>query len=237
MLVLKGLPEGDHFEEEMLQHNEIPGVLRMETVRVAGEKQRRYRTDGCCSLAESLRGQKLSGEEFRMLMSSLFSGIAQGRKYLLREESFVLTPECVFVRNDTGDTELVYCPEYECPLAEQLRRLSDWLLEYLDAQDAEAVYNGYAFHVMSHETGNPMQRMVSVFCGVAVPGLPSPEGMQREVSADVQAICTAVEENSSGNYPNGDVIARGSGRITWGSFLAGLSVVTCLIAAVLWAMR
>ena len=66
----------------------------------------------------------------------IFACVAEGKKYLLREESYVLNPDCIFVRNDTGTPELVYCPEYEKPISTQLQMLSDWFLNYINSADA-----------------------------------------------------------------------------------------------------
>jgi len=242
LLVLHHLPEGDYFEEEMLAHNGVPGILSMRTLRVSGEKQRRYRIDGCCSLSESLLGRKLSGEDFRVLMSSLFRRVVAGKQYLLREESFVLVPEFVFVRVDTGETELVYCPEYEQSLTDQMRKLSDWLLEYLDSADAQAVYNGYAFHVLSHESGGNMQRILTVFGGGSVPGLPeSPssrknEGAARGARAPAEAsdIPEAVVVTRESVIPLGESVGH---RHRLRAFLGGVSVLLGMLGALVWAMR
>ena len=233
-LVLHQLPEGESFEEEMLAHNEIPGIAGMRTMILAGEKMRQYRIDGCRSLRESLLGQKLSGEEFRRLMSLLFYRIAEGRRYLLREESFVLRPDCLFLSQQSGEPVLVYCPEYEKPLPDQMRELSDWLLGYLDAQDAQAVYSGYAFHVLSHESGSNMQRMLTAVSGSDVPGLPSRE-MSGSVPyagepAAVLDCATASDAAAAGE-------SGGTFRRKWMSFFGGLTVIIGMLTALAWAMR
>ena len=158
--VVHNVPEETCFEEDMLFQNPIPGILMMETLRISDEKMHRYNINGCRTLRESLCGRKLSGEEFRKLMSGIFTGIREGREYLLREDSFLLNPDTIFVRTDTGEPMLVYCPEAENNLNEQIRILSDWILEFLDVSDAQAIYGGYAFHVMSHEGGSSMQKLL-----------------------------------------------------------------------------
>ena len=236
LLVLHHIPEGDSFEEEMLAHNEIPGMLRMKTLYLNGEKLRQYRVDGCSSLHESLTGQKLSGEDFRRLMSRLFQRIAEGRRYLLREESFVLHPDCLFVRNDTGEPELVYCPEYEKPLTDQVRLLSDILLQYIDVRDSLAVYSGFAFHVLSHENGSTMQRMLTAVSGGPVPGLPefggTPDGAGTVLAGEAEII-------ANGGIYDAAATPRKSSRIRRGirSFLGGLTVILGMLMALAWAMH
>ncbi len=236
LFVLHHLPEGDSFEEEMLAHNEIPGILRMKTLYLKGEKLRRYFVDGCSSLQESLAGQKLSGESFRRLMTRLFQRISEGRRYLLREESFVLQPDCLFIRNDTGEPELVYCPEYERPLPDQMRALSDWLLGYLDAQDAQAVYSGYAFHVLSHENGSSMHRMLTAVTGGPVPGLPDRAGMSDGTGTVLAGGAEVIATPGTGETEN--VQSRRS-RFRRGmrSFLGGLTVILGMLVALAWAMQ
>lgn len=250
-LVVRDLPEEETFEEDMIAHNVIPGILPMITTRLDGTKQRRYLIDGCCSLRESLLGQKLSGQEFRNLMNQLFARIAEGRRYLLREESFVVRPDTIFVRLDTGEPELIYCPEYECPLPDQMRSLSDWLLEYLDAGDAEAVYSGYAFHVMSHEEGNTMQRMIGMLSGEESPGdvLRIPQYQVAEESRDMRGGDNARYRSPDvRNTVSAGVIAAddlGSSVTAAGpqkkkglrgffSFLSGLSVFCGFVGILVW---
>lgn len=233
-MVFRGLPEWDMFEEEMIGNNVIPGILPMQTVCVGTRKVRRYRVDGCVSLPEYLLGQKLSGTEFRRILSALFAGIAESRKYLLREESFVLQPACIFLRTDTGTVELIYCPEYEKPLAGQMRELSDWLLGYLDPQDAQAVYSGYAFHVMSHEEGNTVQRMLTAVAGE--PGGDSGQMPVRtyQLPGEVPEYVMAPEPEEPAYTSSGNSKKRGLRGLF--SFLSGISVIFLLLSALAWAM-
>ena len=230
-LVLRDIPDENPFEEEMLGHNTVPGVLPMQTVRAGEGKLRRYAVDGCASLAESFLGQKISGTEFRRILASLFTGIAESKKYLLREESFVLQPDCIFLRIDTGEVELVYCPEYEKPLTIQMRLLSDWLLGYLDPQDAQAVYSGYAFHVMSHEEGNTMQRMLTAVA--REPEEPSPAPVYGLPGEEPGYVVTSVAEE--GSYSSVQR-PRKKGLRGLLSFFSGISVLIVLGCALMWMM-
>lgn len=232
-LVFRDLPDGNLFEEEMIGHNVIPGILGMQTLRVGRGKIRRYPTDGCTSLSECLLGRKLSGVELRRILSSLFARIAESKNYLLREESFVLRSDCIFLRNDTGDVELVYCPEYECPLPIQLRGLSDWLLAYLDPQDAQAVYSGYAFHVMSHEEGSTIQKMLAAV--VREPERPA-------ITTTAYQLPEETAEYHVSNVAESGEYADVAGRKKRGgikgifSFFSGISVLLILLGALAWAM-
>ncbi|MBP5354361.1 MAG: hypothetical protein J6Y67_04400 [Lachnospiraceae bacterium] len=230
-LMFRDLPEGNPFEEEMLGHNIIPGVLPMQTVRVGEGKMRRYAVDGCASLAESFQGQKISGAELRRILASLFAGVAESKKFLLREECFVLRPDCIFLRKDTGETELVYCPEYEKPLTMQLRALSDWLIGRIDSQDSQAVLSGYAFHVMSHEEGSTMQRMLTAV--VREPERVQPSPVYQLPGDESGYVVAAVAEEGVYETPRN---TRKKGFRGLLSFFSGISVLFVLACALMWAM-
>ncbi len=244
--VVHNVPDETCFEEDMLFQNPVPGILMMETLRISDEKLHRYNINGCSSLRESLCGRKLSGEEFRMLMSGIFTGIREGREYLLQEDSFLLNPDTIFVRNDTGEPMLVYCPEAENNLNEQIRILSDWILEFLDVTDAQAIYGGYAFHVMSHEGGSSMQKLLGTLAeepGEAscfpVRELPPTGDCTEPVTSDEYEV---YDRRKAGNgnrspYREKDASCQGEKqlRIPASVWLAS-AVILCLVIAVFRAM-
>ena len=148
--VLSHVPEEETFEEEMLLYNRIPGVLPMESGRLSEDKYHRYPVSGMVSLRKHLLGKRLTGEQFENLFTQMFATIKNAKEYLLREEGFLITPDSIYVNEKEEKVFLCYFPEYRCPLAEQMKSLSTWLLSFLDAADEKAVYNGYAFHVLCH---------------------------------------------------------------------------------------
>lgn len=156
-LVLNDVPAEDAFEEEMLLYNAVPGLLTMESGRLNGKKYHRYRIEGMKNLERVMQGRQISGEEFESLFSRIFAIIRGAREYLLREDGFMVSPETIYIKEKTQEVYLCYFPEYHCPLIEQMRALSTWLLSFLDAEDEKAVYNGYAFHVLCHGDGCTFQ--------------------------------------------------------------------------------
>ncbi len=138
------------FEEEMLLQNEIAGFLPLGSLWRGGRKEFQYDITGLVSLSKEFQGRKVSGEEYRRLFAGIFESIAKGKKYLLQEDDFWLSPEVIFVDREAGTVHLCYVPGLQWSMGEQMRSLSDWLLDFVDAQDREAVYCGYAFHVLAH---------------------------------------------------------------------------------------
>lgn len=161
-LLLTQIPDEETFEEEMLLYNAIPGLLPMETGKLSGVKYHRYRVSHMVSLSKSLPGKRLSGVQFEQLFASVFGKIRRAKEYMLREDGFLILPETLYADEATGEIGLCYCPEYHCPLVEQMKNLSDWLLTYLDPADEKAVYNGYAFHVLCHGDNCSFQSIAQV---------------------------------------------------------------------------
>lgn len=149
-LLLSDVPEEETFEEEMLLHNMIPGLLPMETGRLSGVKYHRYRIGGMKNLLRYLEGKKISGEQFELFFSRIFGEIRVAREYMLREDGFLIQPDTIYIDEATEEIGLCYYPEFHCPLVNQMRELSGWFLQHINPADERSVFNGYAFHVLCH---------------------------------------------------------------------------------------
>lgn len=149
-LYINNVPEEESFEEEMLLYNAIPGLLKMETGWMSGAKYHRYRISGMLCLTKYLAGKKISGAQFETIIMGVFAEIREAKEYLLREDGFWISPESIYLNEQTKEIFLCYYPEMHYPLIEQMRSLSSWMLSFLDPNDERAVYNGYAFHVLCH---------------------------------------------------------------------------------------
>ncbi len=140
----------DSFEEEMIRNNVIPGLLRLESCWMEGLKEYRYCIDDRHTLERELQGRRISGIEYQRLFESIFEAIGEARRFLLSEDGFLLAKDSIYLHNETGAVELCYLPGHQYPLVEQLRELSEWMLDFIDTNDEQAVYCGYAFHVLCH---------------------------------------------------------------------------------------
>lgn len=150
-LMIEGVPEEQAFEEEMLLHNVIEGILPMETGWRSGVKFHRYCCTGMINLEQYLQGKTISGEQFETLFTGVFALIRKSKEYFLREDGFFISPESLYISQTDGKPKLCYLPEYHKPLIEQMKELSTWFLGRLDVSDTSAVFDGYAFHVLCHK--------------------------------------------------------------------------------------
>ncbi len=149
--LIESIPEEQTFEEEMLLHNSIDGLLPMETGWHSGMKFHRYQCTGMMNLSRFLQGKEVSGEQFETLFTEVFERIRRAKEFFLREDGFYITPESIYIHPADRKPYLCYLPEYHKPLVDQMKELSTWFLSRIDVNDSTAVYDGYAFHVLCHK--------------------------------------------------------------------------------------
>ncbi len=162
-----GCPGG--YEEQMLRHNRPDGLLPMEIFVWGGKKQYRYEVTGCKNLTEIMAGKKVTGEMMQALFSEMFSCVMKGKRYLLLEDNYCIAPESIFFRESDQKLFLCYVPGFQKPLLQQMQRLSEWILEHLDVQDSQAVYQGYAMHMLCREGKTSFQELLNLFVTAAPP--------------------------------------------------------------------
>ncbi len=243
-LVVEGKKRRDTFEEEMLLQNQISGLLPMETRWKDGAKEYRYCITGCRCLEEELKGRKISGEEYQRLFSEIFECMSRGKKYLLQEDSFLLSKDSIFIHEGTGVVEICYVPDYEKALVTQFRELSEWLLDYVDTNDKQAVYCGYAFHVVAHSDACSFRGLEEVLQNE----IEEDDEVQRtlhekncvqvsESWVDAEPIIDETTEYATTEVQKaGEKAKRGQRREIW-SMLKGIALVLILVAVVFWAMN
>lgn len=243
-LVVEGRMGEEAFEEEMLLQNRISGLLPMETQWKDGAKVHRYCITGCRCIREELKGRKIAGEEYQRLFSEIFDCISRGKKYLLQEDSFWLSKESIFLHKETGVVEVCYVPEYQKSLVTQLRELSEWLLDYVDTNDKQAVYCGYAFHVLAHSDVCSFRGLTEVLQnGIeAEASESSPRILSYGEESDVHEakpwVETEVIEAAHASHATGirEKTKKSRWKEVW-SAIKGILFVMILVAVVFWAMN
>jgi hypothetical protein len=89
-----------------------------------------FRREGYGSLAKLAEGRKISAEEVFRLVTGLFRGILEGEQFFIPGESYLLTPEVIYVREDFRSVRLVFWPDGRERTPEtKLAALLDWLGE------------------------------------------------------------------------------------------------------------
>lgn len=117
----------------MLEHNRIPGLLNLSVERMDADVTLLYAISGKRMLSQELRGVRLNMQHVYQMLIRVATILKEARAYLLREESFVLHSDMMFVGESWNDLYLLYLPVRE--LEEQRsaqEQLKETLLEWLD---------------------------------------------------------------------------------------------------------
>lgn len=229
----------DSFEEEMIRSNAIPGLLRLESCWVEGIKEYRYCVDDRHTLERELQGRRISGVEYQRLFESIFGAITEAKRFLLSEEGFLLAKDSIYLHNETGAVELCYLPGHQYPLVEQLRELSEWMLDYIDTEDEQAVYSGYAVHVLCHGEACSFRGLQDILLrGKALEGAVVAEVIGAEEITTNEAFCeigVRVEEENIGE----EVFCEKEygGRKAWWNAARGFLIAVVIAGLVFVALR
>jgi len=161
--VMEGGANLMNYEEQMLLHNRLDGLLSMEVHLHNGEKRYRYDITDCESLEEHLDGKKISGGLIQQLFETISRVITEAKGYTLTEEGFLLAPELIWIHRGTGSIFLCYHPETRTDFREQMRLLSSWILERVDSSDDAGVFSGYSIYVLSRDDNLKFSSICEVF--------------------------------------------------------------------------
>lgn len=204
------------YEEQMLKHNLPQGLLPMEVLIRTGKRRYRYCVTGYQSLDEVAGMVRLSGQMIEFLFREMFSIVEEGKRYLLQEENYCIMPESIFLNTTERKVLLCYLPGYRIPLNEQLKKLSEWILEYLDAEDSLAVYRGYGIHVLCKEERTSIAELLHLFRSDDEPGCEKTDEVnaaERErFHAEIGERADLCEPDAEGSRGCSEKIKRSKGR-------------------------
>lgn len=138
----------ESFEEKMIQQNPGGGRLDFSRQQECGEDYYCYKVTGKKALNSIYAAFPIREHQVRTILTQLFDTLEDGKEYLLSEEDFILSPNCIFATLPQMNLEFCYAPGYGIPLKRQLEGLFEYLLNRVDYEDKPAVnllYDCYMF--------------------------------------------------------------------------------------------
>ncbi|WP_312372666.1 DUF6382 domain-containing protein [Lachnoclostridium sp.] len=149
------------FQEKMLEHNKIEGILPFQIHSIDNHKQFHYEVTGYQVISSISEKVPLRLSQVTMLLKSLLAVLKEAKSYLLDTGDFVLLPEYTFIHLPDYKLGLCYYPGYEVPLKEQLVTFLEFLMGCVDYQDKEAVLFVYSLYMKSKEDNITIQELKS----------------------------------------------------------------------------
>ena len=157
ILIRFNAPENDlraksDFREKMLIHNHIEGMLGLKIYNINNEKTYEYDTSGLGTLETLCEHQQISKDKVKEIFKGIFEAIIDGKKFLLEEKGFILSPEFIFL-DAANRPSIAYCPGYGKKISEQIGNLAEYLMNRIDYHDKDAVLITYTIYMKSREDG------------------------------------------------------------------------------------
>ncbi len=131
------------WEEQMIAHVTVDGILFAKQVLENEQKQMWYDITGKQTLQQYLEGQELDYEMLAALLTGIYKAVEMLEGLLLRADGILLQPEAVLVDYRTKEIYFCYYPGTETALQDAFSSLMESLLPRLNHEDERAVKLAY----------------------------------------------------------------------------------------------
>ena len=176
-LIVHGQQEADYMVQ-MLDGNKIKGFLDMEVREIDNQREYYYDITGKENVSQKTAREKWKYDEVVKLIAGILETVGKAREYMLSEEHFLLEPEYIYRKIDSGEAFLCYAWSQSKNINEQFTQLFSYFLNAVDYEDELAVQLVYKFYDVSREEQCTLQRLWSVF------EIVSPEVPKRYMEAE-----------------------------------------------------
>ena len=134
------------FEQNMLEQNQIDGVLHFQVRKKDTDIRFFYEITSKQPLFRLLEGQSVQAGQIRTLVRGIAYALEHMEQYLLSENCVLLTPEYLYVEPESLKVWLCLVPGLERDFPEDYSRLLEYLLGKVDHKDKESVVLAYGLY-------------------------------------------------------------------------------------------
>lgn len=141
-MVLSGEDQTMDYQIQMLEKNEIPGLLPFHIEQVDRKLQYCYEVSGKNQMIKWLEENKLSFNQVKTVIDTLVNTIKSLDSYLLSDQCLMLEEEYIYMDEETWEIYFCYYPPNDNK--DGLRSLLQLILKKIDHKDPEAVFLAYS---------------------------------------------------------------------------------------------
>lgn len=127
------------YEERTIGENHIPGLLKMRTESIDGQKYYKYDISDLKPFRGYCRMMRFGQQEVKKLLLEILSSIVRFEDYLLDADHLLLDPEFLYAAPDGRKIEMAYVPFYREDFRVQLRRLLEFIMIQVGSSEHDAV--------------------------------------------------------------------------------------------------
>jgi len=143
-LVLAAKQREEKMADHMLLQNEIKGLLPIKMEQINGCKEYYYDISSKHSLGSVVKKGTLNAKKIRFLIESIGKLLEQFHEYMLDTDGICLSEELIYTELPEWKLFFCYFEEEGKQFSESLRKLLQFVIEYVDYKDKEAVKIAYA---------------------------------------------------------------------------------------------
>lgn len=136
----------NEYEKRIICENKIKGLLTAERVIEDGLESFHYDISSLQNLKKMAKIKEFGYPEIRAIVESISKLKNRLVEYLLDADNVIFYPEYVFY--DRSRREIMYCfhPGYNCDICESLMRFAEYIMQYTDHSDENAMELVYGFY-------------------------------------------------------------------------------------------
>lgn len=191
MVIEAGEPLSE-WEEQMIAHVTVDGILFAKQVLENEQKQMWYDITGKQTLQQYLEGQELDYEMLAALLTGIYKAVDMLEGLLLRADGILLQPEAVFVDYRTKEIYFCYYPGTETALQDAFSALMESLLPRLNHEDERAVNLAYdAYGQIPQGSIKMLEKLLHAPYEVEMPD---------EADTEDAVVAESVREDITGQY-------------------------------------
>lgn len=150
-----------NFREQMLIHNSIAGIPKLNILQTNNEKRYEYNIEELETLGNFCERESIRLNTLVAILKGILQTVFRGHEFLLAENDYIITPETVFLDAELK-AYLVYYAGYETDLRTQLRELATYIINRVDSNDEEAVLMAYAFNMRIKEESCSLEMLLKL---------------------------------------------------------------------------
>lgn len=160
---LKVREEGEGEEtlsDRMFMHQNIPGFLSMELIRIDGKKDYIYDISGKVSLSHYLSERDVTKEELQSIIKQLLKLPDIAQEYLLDGNGVVCHEDYIYIDSRNGQVNGVYHEQSPYGDVKAFGVLLESIMEKINAKDEAVAFFIYGMHRLVKEAGTTRQLLL-----------------------------------------------------------------------------
>ena len=143
--------QGTEYQMRMILENSIDHLLKCHMRMMDGRAVFFYEITGMQPVFRIYDKTLMNQEDIQNVLLGIKKVLENMESYLLNADELLLEPEYMFMDAQTREIYMCYLPSYEGNIAENFRRLTEYILKKLDHSDEQAVMLGYAVYSRTAE--------------------------------------------------------------------------------------